>query len=171
MWWTTALAENSPLAIALAQWVPAGITIVVGGVFASILLPRWQNANARFHAREARRLAIAEEMAKNMERYILSLNRLLIISRAECGNPLSDAEIRRKEGFLDARNKHREALRDSMCSISLYFSSRSEIMIRKFNEWDDASVNLTVDKAPPIDQWRTRGERVMSQIRSEVSSG
>lgn len=51
-WWTQALNEHSPLQIALVKWVPVLITVVIGGLFASIIFPRWQDryiAKKKYH--------------------------------------------------------------------------------------------------------------------------
>lgn len=103
----TSLEENSVLHIALVEWVPPLITIVVGGLIASVLIPRWQDAHARHHAREARRLALAEELARNFLRYVISWERLLIIAELEAERPegLSDEEQARKISYVVRRQR------------------------------------------------------------------
>ena len=74
------LSEFSIVYVVLTELVPPLITVLLGGVLASVLFPRWQARHARYHAREDRRLALAEELSRNMTRYIASWNRLRSIA-------------------------------------------------------------------------------------------
>ena len=53
--------------MALTDWMPPLITIVIGGLFASILFPAWQSRFNKSKAASSRRLEIAESVAKHFQ--------------------------------------------------------------------------------------------------------
>ena len=137
----TVLDEHSVLFIILSEWAPPLITILVGGLVASILIPRWQDAHARYHAREARRLALAEELSRNFSRYTTALSQLHTISKLEQSRALDDTERARKLSFVEARNNGWDALSDTFCNVQMYFADNTYAIIEEFIAWDRANIN------------------------------
>lgn len=168
--WTTPLNELSPIEIILSKWVPSLITILIGGLVASVLIPRWQSANARHHAREARKLELLEQFSQNCSRYLVSLNRLYTISKAETLQPLNEKETARKDGFVADRNRYRESIHDNICSLSIYFETDTEDLLKEFILWDRNAVNLPIDQAPLIIEWSQRIDSIVAHLRRKVSA-
>ncbi len=167
----TVLDENSIAYIALTGWVPPLITILLGGLLASVLFPRWQDQRARYQAREDRKLALAEELARNMVRYVASWNRLRTIAELEASRPdgLTEAEFERKKSFVEARNSGRDALLDTLCSLEIYFSSDVGAAIDDFVRWDEACLALRVDELPPREEYARRRQSILTKVHKEIA--
>ena len=164
------LPENSLLSIALNEWVTAVLTIVVGGITGSLILPRLQSRYSRFHAREQRRVDIAEQISIRFTRYISSWRRLIQISNLEISRPqgLTKIEADRKERYAKSRSDDRDLLFDSLCSARLFFSNEIRSEINEYMQWDDRNAILTVDKLPPIDEWQIRHDRLIDLFNREI---
>ncbi|WP_434052361.1 MAG: hypothetical protein RDA78_24395 [Roseibium sp.] len=136
--------------IALTRWVPPLITILVGGLFASILFPRWQENYARNKAREQRKLEIYEEVARWTYRYGVFWDRLITISRLEKSKAggLEDAEMERKKQFVEDRNEARLQLSDALCRAELYFSDETLRAVQRFRKWDEGLSKLYLNQLP-----------------------
>jgi hypothetical protein len=165
------LNELSVGYIVLTAWVPPLITVLIGGIFASILFPRWQDRHARYHAREERKLALAEEIARDMARYTTCWSRLRTIAELEISREdgLTDEEFERKKGFVEARNSARDALMDTLCSLEIYFSSEVRSSIAEFVRWDEECSALRIDELPPREEYRNRSQRIVSKVSKEIA--
>lgn len=168
----TVLDEFSVAYIALTEWVPPLFTVLVGGLLASLLFPRWQDSYARNKAREERKLALAEELSRNMTRYVTHWNRLRTIAELEvsrAGAGLSEEEFARKKGFVEARNSARDAVIDTLCSIEIYFSKEVRTIIDDFMRWDEACMSLGIDELPTREKYALQRRKVLSAVHEEVS--
>ena len=164
------LAERSPLLVALTDWMPPLITIVIGGFFASILFPVWQSRFNRSKAASTRRLEIAESVAKHFQKYITSWRRLISISELERDNHgLSDEQRQLKNSFVSARNANRDNLLEALCASRLYFSEQVYETIKEFINWDDLAAVKTLDSLPRVSEWREWEEKVVLALQREIS--
>lgn len=166
------LDPNSPLFMVLRHWVPTLIPIVIGGYFASILFPRWQAANVKAKAVTEHRLTLMEDLAIGLVRYHTAWRRLLQIARYAETNPLSDVEAERRDGFVEERNEARDALMDLCARGQLYFSQAACDLISDFVAWDEAQTAKTLADLPPLQEWRSWENKILSQLRrDEEASG
>lgn len=165
------LDEFSIAYIALTQWAPPLITVLLGGLLASILFPRWQDRYARYHAREERKLALAEQLSKDMTRYVTYWNRLRTIAELESSRTegLSDAEFSRKQAFIDSRNSSRDSLIDTLCSTEVYFSEEVQTAIDEFLRWDESCTSLRLDELPDREEYTHRRRKILAVVHKEVS--
>ncbi|KZM44084.1 hypothetical protein [Labrenzia sp. OB1] len=133
------LNQHSVIFIALTKWVPPLITILIGGLFASILFPRWQDRYTKSHARAQRRLEILEEVARWAMRYKTEWLRLIAISEHESKKPngLTKTEMDRKQQHVSDRNNARLELSDALCRAEVYFSDKALEAAAAFREWDE----------------------------------
>ncbi|MBB4123972.1 hypothetical protein [Martelella radicis] len=164
------LTEHSVSYIILKEWIPPLIAIVVGGLFASVLFPRWQENFSRNRARELRRLEILEEVSRCANRYIVSWKRLIIISKfeLESGEPLEGDPLDRKKGFIEDRNKCRMDLSDALCIAEIYVSDHASDYIRKFRRWDDGISHKRLDELPDNDALDLEFGRMIHVLTTEL---
>ncbi|PSH68602.1 hypothetical protein CU102_12625 [Phyllobacterium brassicacearum] len=163
------LNERSFVVIFLSDWVPSLITIVAGGVFASILLPIWQDKSAKSKALAGRRLDIAESVTKSFQKYIVSWRRLMDISKLEQKSGLSDEQKATKGELVASRNASRDALLESLAMTRIYFSTPCVTVVTSFVEWDEERASERLDQLPGISDWRIWEADVLRSIQREVA--
>lgn len=164
----TPLDPGSPLAILLTEWGPPFVTIVIGGLFASILFPRWQDIWTRTRAASQRRLDLTQDIASAFEKYVTSWRRLVDIAGLARERPLTEAEQAQLQSFVAHRNAARDTLLDRCALGQLYFSDKGCALIDSFACWDTAQAAKRLEELPDMEEWRKWKARVMVQLRSEL---
>ncbi|WP_161555708.1 hypothetical protein [Mangrovicoccus ximenensis] len=167
------LDPDSPLALMLKGWGPPLVSIVIGGLFASILFPRWQDRFSRSRAGLDKRMELAECIAAQLARYLTAWRRLIDIARLEAarragGAALAEAETARKLGFVADRNAARDELLDLCARAQLYFGEAALREIAGFAAWDESQAAKQLDDLPPIEEWRTWERRVLGAMRRDL---
>lgn len=154
----------------MTSWIPPLITIVIGGLFASILIPAWQSRFNRSKAASNRRLEIAESVTRYFQKYITSWRRLISISELEReNNGLLDEQRQLKNSFVIARNADRDALLEALCATRLYFSEQVYATIKEFIRWDDLASIKTLEGLPSVSEWREWEEKIVLALQREIS--
>jgi hypothetical protein len=152
--------------------IPTLVSIIVGGLFASILFPRWQSRYTRTKTLTEHRFALTEALAAQFQAYVTAWRRLIQISTLETGRALSEEEAARKGAFVVQRNEARDALWASFARGQLYFTDQTCDIIRKFMEWDETQGSKTLADLPSIEEWRQWESRLLAQLkRDEHPSG
>ncbi|MEL6266442.1 MAG: hypothetical protein AAFR52_12470 [Pseudomonadota bacterium] len=164
-----AISEGSLLYIALTNWGPTVFTVGVGGYLASVLFPRWQSGYQMTKQRTARKIEIAESVARNLEGYIIAWRRLIAISKLERERPLDEVEQARKAGFVTERNDLRDALFADLNVCGLYFSPPVTRLVHDFCDWDEENAVRRLDELPGIEEWRAWERRILEAMRDEMS--
>ncbi|NTG91018.1 hypothetical protein G6L29_32050 [Agrobacterium rhizogenes] len=144
------------------------ITIVIGGFFASIILPAWQGRYMKTKVLAARRLEIAESVTKNFQKYITAWKRLLAISDLEEISGLTKEQHQTKMGFVAARNASRDALLESLAVSNLYFPDACADVVESFCKWDEDRSTERLDKLPGISAWREWEAKVLRSLNQEL---
>jgi Tfp pilus assembly protein PilE len=163
------IAENSILFIALTSWAPTIFTVAVGGFLASILFPRWQQSYQLAKQTTEKRLLLAEQVAKFMNRYFVAWRRLIQISTLERDRALSPEEAKRKEEFVIDRNQERDALHDHLSACHLYFSENTSAIVSEFCLWDEGNSAKRLAELPPLSEWRNWERRVLTAMKNDLS--
>jgi hypothetical protein len=164
--------QGSLAHLLLTEWLKPLIPIIVGGAFASILFPRWQSMYNQTKTRTERRVSIIEDMSVHFSKYVTAWRRLLQITRLEEQRPLSEAELQRKEAFVEQRTEERDELFSSFARGQLYFTEDACALIGDFMRWDQAQSSKTIADLPDIEEWRAWERRIFSLLKQhEVRYG
>jgi hypothetical protein len=167
-----ALDESSAAYLIIRYWTPPIISIVLGGLFASILFPRWQNNYARVKSLTEHRIALVESIAVQFAAYTTGWRRLIQISTLEAERALTEQEAARKADFVAERNKARDALCASFARGQLHFTEKACGVIKKFMEWDEAQATKPLSDLPSVKEWREWEARLLAQLkRDEQATG
>jgi hypothetical protein len=167
LWFFEPLRQNSPAHLAAQYWVPPIITIVLSGLFASILLPRWQSKYAKTRALAENRLRLSEELSVSFQLYIDAWRRLRQITELEAVRQLKESEADRKRRFVEARQLYRDRLSESCMRARFYFTDQASDEISKFLEWDEMQSAKRLDDLPDLKEWGQWRDRVISALRRE----
>lgn len=167
----TVLEENSVAHILLSNWAPSLITILLGGMFASVIFPRWQYAYSRARAREERKHALAEELSRNMRRYASCWNRLRSIAELEATRQarLTEEEAARKRQFVEARNAARDTLLDTLCGIEIHFSRDVRRAVEQFMAWDETCSTARLHELPSREEYGLQRQKLLQVVHREIS--
>lgn len=170
------LKEHSLAFVLIKDWVPALITIIVGGLFATLLLPRLQGHYAARQALADRRADLAGKAAVGFRRYIMSWRRLRQIAELEAQRALEQrsldkAEKDRKDEFIAARNAHKDELIETLCYMKAGFSASLAGEIDRFIEWDETQANLRLADLAPLNQWITWEKNLLNLANGEARQG
>jgi type II secretory pathway pseudopilin PulG len=135
-WWYQDLKEFSPLAIILAQWVPVVTTIVLGGLFAAIIFPRWQNSYLERKTLLERRQRLVEEAAELLNSYTNVWRRLIEISKYEIKliNDKRDTStaLETKKQYVAKRSEIHDRLMACLSRATVVVGSKQRSDINKF---------------------------------------
>jgi hypothetical protein len=148
-----ALSETSVAFVVVKDWIPALITILVGGAFATLLLPRLQGRYAAKQALADKRIEFAGKLAVGFRRYIMSWRRLRQISDLEQDRQLTKEENKRKLAFVETRNQHKDELIETMYLMKPIFSSSLSRDIDIFVRWDEAQTAVRLEALPELVEW------------------
>lgn len=165
------LDPESPLALMMRHWGPPLITIVLGGLFASILFPRWQEAHTRARAMAQHRLDLTEGLASAFAQYITAWRRLIDIASLGQQRPLTETEIERRDAFVIQRNGARDTLLDLCARGQLYFSDQACDLVAAFIAWDSAQTSKQLGELPEIAEWRQWETRILQRLKREHGGG
>jgi hypothetical protein len=157
------------LDIILKEWIPPLVSVLLGGLMASILVPRWQAKFEKGRLYDKRRLELLEKISESFPLYIVNWNRLIHISLHELkkGN-LTPDETLRKQGFIENRNNTRDTLISSLNASRIYFSSRTECLIEEFYHWDNECSVMRIGDIPEINAWWTWEKKLLSAMKKEI---
>nr|WP_321249049.1 hypothetical protein [uncultured Ruegeria sp.] len=167
-----ALPENSIALIIASEWLPTILTILLGGWFASVLIPRLQANFERNKTREKRRFELAEEVAQNLVHYRMCWERLLSIAKLEQDRKedgLTEVEFDRKKTFVKDRNEARDKLINSLTSVQFYFSKKSQYQAANFIEWDQSIQTLGLQDLPRKCEWELRITTLIKTLHEELA--
>lgn len=164
------LNEHSVAYILLSDWAPSFITILIGGIFASVIIPRWQYHDLRSRSQEERKHALAEELSRNLRRYTISWNRLRSIAELEISKQgtLTEEETARKRQFVEARSASRDMLLDTLCSIEIYFSEDTRKVIDEFIGWDEKCSTARIHELPPREEYAQKRQVLLQKVHREI---
>lgn len=165
------LDPESPLALMMRHWGPPLITILLGGLCASILFPRWQASYTRARAAAQHRLELAESLASAFARYVTAWRRLIDIARLGVERPLTDTETERRNSFVVQRNDARDSLLDLCARSQLYYSDQVAELIASFVAWDTQQASKRLEDLPDIAEWREWEKMVLRALKREYGSG
>lgn len=170
-WWYQELKEFSPLAIVLAQWAPVVITIILGGLFASIIFPRWQSRYLERKTFLERRQKIVEEAAELLNSYTTSWRRVIEISRYELqlveGDRDTTDALRMKKQFVTQRSEIHDKLMACLSRAKVVVSRQQRNEINLFIEWAESTSTLTLNELPEIGKWREWEDQLLSSLSLE----
>lgn len=168
-WWYLELSEHSPIAIVFAEWVPVMITITLGGLFATVIFPRWQDRYLSKKIRSERKIKITEEISELLNAYTNVWRRLIEISRYE--KNLIEHEhdtkdvTKMKTQFVEQRSDIHDRLMGCLSRAKVFVSASQRREISKFIQWTESTSTLTLDELPEISEWRTWEERILSSLQ------
>ena len=162
------LDDTSTAFLMIRHWGPSIITIVVGGICASILFPRWQAQYNRAKALGERKVALLEDIAVQFTLYIAAWRRLISIAKLERDRDLTEREMTRKDQFVQQRGETRDELLQALAKAKIYFSRQSRHQIDDFVLWDQMLGSKTLEELPPIEEWRIWEERISKCLRYEI---
>lgn len=165
------LNPESPLSLIMRHWGPPLITIILGGLFASILFPRWQEAYTRARATAQHRLDLTEGLASAFAKYITAWRRLIDIARLGLERPLTETETDRRNAFVADRNTARDALLDLCARGQLYFSDQVCDLIAAFIAWDTDQASKRLGDLPEIAEWRQWEAKILQTLKKEYGGG
>jgi hypothetical protein len=160
------------LAIALQYWIPPLLSVVIGGIMASFIVPRIQKRFEQNKSISARRLEISEAIVSALAKYVVNWKRLMQISRHEQDTgSLSDEQKTRKNLFVTERNLARDKLFEIVNISKIYFPDSINVVINDFLEWDEKHSISRLDDLPPIMEWINWQQRIISALRNEIVNG
>lgn len=168
-WWNTGLPEFSPLAIVFYEWAPIILTIVIGGLFATILFPRWQDRYIRRKVLTERQQSIVEEAAELLNAYTNIWRRLIEISKHEvslrdAGRDVEKA-IEMKAQFVSQRSEIHDRLMATLSRAKVLVSSAQRREISNFIEWAESMSTLRLDELPEVSEWRSWEEKLLASLQ------
>lgn len=148
------LREHSLAFVIIKDWIPSLITIFVGGVVATLLLPRLAAGYAARRALADKRLEFAGRVAVAFRRYVMAWRRLITFAEPEEKmRPLPKGSEDRRRAYAEQRNQHKDELIEALCFAKTIFSSTVAKSIDSFIDWDEAQAGLSLDNLPKLERW------------------
>lgn len=164
-----AMNENSLALIMLREWAPTVFTIVFGGLFASIVIPIWQDRFNRSRALVDRKIILAERIAADFQQYITSWRRLIQISEFERQKgSLTAAESDRKGDFVKQRNDSRDSLFEGFSVLRIHYSPATVDKVEKFIQWDETKTIAELSNLPKISEWSVWKDNILASMKREM---
>jgi hypothetical protein len=160
--------DQSLLYIVLNAWVPAFVTVILGGFVASIVVPGIQRRYQRYQMRLDKKTELCEGTAKAFGRYIVSWRRLRQISELERQRALTPEEADRKRGFVAERNSRRDDLFDCLRVCRLYSSQEVCSELVRFMAWDGQQSAIPLSDLPPLDDWRRWEGQLIGMLKNDI---
>lgn len=154
--------------VMIRHWGPTIITIVLGGLCASILFPRWQEQYNRAKAMGEHKVALLEDIAVQFTLYIAAWRRLISIAELEQNRDLTPREMDRKDRYVSQRGEARDALLQGMAKAKIYFSRNSRLRIDDFILWDQMLGTKPLKDLPHLEEWRNWEEKISQCLRYEI---
>lgn len=185
-WLTAAASGDETVAYAVFRYFLAPfLLLLVGGIAANILYPRWQDTYLRRKSAAERRGKLGEDVVSLMNQYVVNWRRLI-----DCANYANDClnEISLKEDEVSQtklqselqfrqskteeaaknRNETRDGLMSSLTRFSLYCSKKDRTVIKEFLLWDEAQAKKTLDELPKIKEWWEWEERLANIVSDAI---
>lgn len=149
----------------IGKWVPALISVIAGGLVASVLVPRWQAKSNRNRLIEQRKLEICEGISDTFPKYIANWRRLIEISKHEIKKKsLSQDEIIRKNSYINDRDRYRDELFSLFSKAKLYFSKEISDLIEEFVQFDNSFSSKRIYELPDIEKWNDWESRIVGAL-------
>ncbi len=160
-------------AVLTEEWGPPLISIVVGGMVASLLLPRLQTGFNRSRLFEQKRMEAMERVAETFPAYIANWRRLMTVAQAQRAAPPQDADAagrleEMKLRFADQRNACRDELAALIARARLYFSDDVASLLDEFLRWDERHAQARLEDLPQPEDWRKWELKLLEAMRSEA---
>ncbi len=153
------------------------VLLLVGGITAHILYPRWQDSYLRRKALTERRSALGEDIVALMNGYVVSWRRLIEAAAFLAETPKDDASDDELEDLHDRVQalaaKRSEARDDLMAALSrfmLYCGRTDRAEINTFMTWDESQSNKRLEELPNIKEWRQWEDRLRARISRVLQS-
>ena len=156
--------------IFLANWVPALLTALIGGLVVAYLAPVIQTQFANSAALKKRQLELWESIGENFTNYIVWRSRLNSVARAEISYGPTDKVpkelLDNKARYLLERDKYRNLFRRDLLLAPYYFTDpQVKTQIDEFQKWHTQFATATVDKLPDDAEYLKWRDRLMETIR------
>lgn len=148
--------------------MPVVLTILLGGIAASVIFPRIQSKYQSRKDAAQRRNSLAEQVIPSFTRYIVRWRRLIEISRYEEEHSLDVTGQERKRRFVEDRNSCRDELLDNLRLCQLHFSKSVIEEIDSFIDWDESHASSTLDELPTVAEWRSRERAIVELLKAEL---
>lgn len=168
-WWYQKIDEHSPLYIALNEWAPVFFTVVIGGLFAVIIFPRWQDRYLNRKTIYDNRVKISEKASELLNSYTTIWRRLIEISHYEkkaheLGGDLASVR-QRKEEYVRRRTEIHDDLMACLARAKIYVTEEQQRDISEFVRWAESLSTLTLEELPDIVEWREWEDRLSAKLR------
>lgn len=161
------IQPNSLLFIMLDKWVPALITVLVGALFASFLLPRVQAVYAAKRALTDKKLDLVGTVTYRFRKYIVAWRRLRQLA-VVLPQPMDEEDRKRLTALATLRNERKDDLIEALYQMKVAFSSGLADDIDRFLEWDELQTNKELPELPDLEEWVKWERRIGSFAGSEA---
>ncbi len=153
------------------------VLLLVGGLTAHILYPRWQDSYLRRKALTERRSALGEDIVALMNGYVVCWRRLLeaasFLSQSHT-DEVPDAALQdqqdKVQGFAAKRSDARDALMSALSRFMLYCDRADRTEIDAFITWDESQSNKRLAELPDIKEWRQWEDRLRARVSRVLRS-
>ncbi len=151
------------------------VLLLVGGVTAHILYPRWQDSFLRRKALTERRSALGEDIVALMNAYVVSWRRLIeaaaYLAATDKAEPDDKAAQEDQIRTLAAkRSTARDALMAALSRFMLYCRSADRTQIDAFIAWDESQSQKRLEQLPDIKEWREWEDRLRARVSRVLQS-
>ena len=161
--------EKSKASVMLQSVASPAITTALG-LIAGLLLAHFnseESINRFFLEKQAK---AADDVAVEFSKYVENWGRLIQL-RKEFDSRKDMPSSEERENFkkvVFARSDARDKLFAAVDAVHLYFSKSTSDIALQFKLWDNQQTSLTVEKLPPIDEWRNWQVRILRQLHEEI---
>ncbi len=152
---------------ALQQALPNIITVIAGGIAASILFPRWQEQFNRRKNFAERRLQLLKEETDAFSRYLIDRKRLMYISAFDEAE-LSQDQMAMKQGFFSPRKRDSRKSCGPTSRKRISFRRSTYNQVKRFLDWDTQLTVAQLSEPPPIEEWWNWHDTLTSKMRLDV---
>lgn len=156
------------------------VLLLVGGVTAHILYPRWQDSFLRRKATTERRSMLGEDIVALMNAYVVSWRRLiesasfLAAQPDEPATPTQETERQQKQdqvqSFAEKRSEARDLLMSALSRFMLYCRKSDRDQIESFMTWDESQSKKRLNELPDIKEWREWEDDIRATISKVLQS-
>lgn len=169
--------NGSLVEIVLVEWAPLVFSLIVGGVLANILFPRWQAKIQRAKDLAQRRRELCEEVIQAFESYISNLSRLYSFSFSTTveqksepqGIPDNDNAFSRQQEYVRNRDESKDRLYTAFALSALYFPSSVTSEIEQFKVWNKGWAPELSENKFDLKPLREKEKRIVNLLRKRLS--
>ena len=169
------MAETKPFKeIVLAEWMPALITALIGGLLVAYLAPTLQTRFTELSVQKKRRLDLWESIGDNFTQYILWRGRLNSIAKTEQSyiknrHKLPKDLQDRRERYVNERDKYINLIRRDLFFANYYFSDNDvKNKIEGFLQWHTKFSEAKVDQLPADKEYYDWRNSIMEAIKRHL---